>query len=86
MCLTQKEGLHKGSPLSPALANIYMDWLERLRLIDNDTIVIWQYSKEKVIEFFEYLNNLTPCIKFTYELESNNSLPFLDELVPYFLA
>lgn len=83
-----------GSSLYPALANIYMDWLERslfeknidkpklwIRYVD-DTFIIWQHGKEKLKNFFEYLNSIAPTIKFTgLELEINDSLPFLDGLV-----
>ena len=72
-----------------------MDWLERRVFYDyidesklcvryiEDTFVIWQHGKEKLMEFFKLacLDILTPCIKFTYELESNNSLKLLDVLV-----
>ena len=89
---SQKEGLPMGSSLSPALANIFMDGLEKrifqesedkpklwLRYVD-DTFIIWQHGKEKLETFFNYVNNVTPSIKFTYEVEKNNSLPFLDVL------
>ena len=42
---------------------------------------IWEHCKEKLIAFFEYLNNLILFIKFMFELKSNNSLPPLDVLV-----
>ena len=89
---SQTEGLPMGSSLSPTIANLYMDWLQR-RLFDDymdkpkfglgtsKTPLLFGNLGKKLVEFFEYLNYLTPCIQFTYALESNNSLPFLDVLV-----
>jgi predicted GIY-YIG superfamily endonuclease len=90
---SQKTGLPMGSSLSPALANIFMDWMEDrlfnssinrpklwLRYVD-DTFVIWQHGLDELHKFFDYINNMIPSIKFTLELENNNCLPFLDVLV-----
>ena len=35
-------------------------------------------SKDHIIPFLNFLNSQHPCIKFTYEVESDNTLPFLD--------
>jgi len=82
-----------GSPLSPTIANIFMEDFEikalataRLkpslwvRYVD-DTFTIWPYGKEKLTEFINHLNSITPGIKFTYEIENKGQLPFLDVLV-----
>jgi len=82
-----------GSPISPAIANIYMaDFEEKaltkaylkpklwLRYVD-DTFVIWTHGRKELGSFVEYLNSIHESIKFTMELETNHSLPFLDVLV-----
>ncbi|XP_045466657.1 uncharacterized protein LOC123675351 [Harmonia axyridis] len=89
----QVKGAPMGSPLSPAIANIYMDDFETnaiesfhlkptcwLRYVD-DVFVIWPHGPETLQDFFDHLNNINSHIKFTMEVETNNSLPFLDILV-----
>ena len=51
-----------------------------VRYVD-DTFVIWQHSTDELHKFFNDINNVIPTIKFTVEIEDNNSLPFLDVLV-----
>jgi hypothetical protein len=50
-----------------------------LRYVD-DTFVVWPYRPEK-LQFFHHINNLRPTIKFTVEVEANDTLPCLDVLV-----
>ena len=82
-----------GSALSPTTANIFMEQFEEealktaklkpkvwLRYVD-DTFVVWQHGEDKIPEFIEHLNSLRAGIKFTWEKENNNQLPFLDVLV-----
>ena len=83
----QRDGVAKGSPLGPALANILVEYEEKLfseiskpavyfRYVD-DTFVIFQNEKESE-EFLIRLNGLHSSLQFTFEKEKNNSLPFLD--------
>lgn len=78
-----------GSPLSPVLANIYMEWFEKNKIapiLGND--VLWLRYIDDVFSLipkntninnlYNNLNELSDCIKFTMEIESNNKLPFLD--------
>lgn len=89
----QTEGLPMGSPLSPLLADLFLDSLETkaldtfdkkpriwIRYVD-DIFLIWQHGEESLKAFHMYLNNIHPNIKFTLECMVNNSLPFLDVLV-----
>ena len=87
----QLDGVAMGSPLSPALANIFVGFHES-RLFDNtvkpgvyfrfvdDTFAI--FGSELDCDHFKgKLNLLHPALKFTVEREQNNSLNFLDVLV-----
>jgi hypothetical protein len=89
----QKDGVAMGGPLSPVVANFFMEWFEKtaleralkkpmhwFRYVD-DTFVVWQHGLDSLHEFLNHLNSLHPRIKFTMELESNGKLPFLDVLV-----
>ncbi|XP_045463784.1 uncharacterized protein LOC123673342 [Harmonia axyridis] len=75
----QVKGAPKGSPLSPAIADIYMENFETnaidsfhlkptcwLRYVD-DVFVIWPHGPETLQDFFDHLNNINIHIKFTME-------------------
>ena len=79
-----------GSPLSPIIADLYMEHFEQeairtseykpnlwLRYVD-DTFSIWKHGRAKLQVFLTHLNSRRESIKFTMEIESENSLPFLD--------
>ena len=70
-----------GSPLSPILANLYMEYFESsliptipdnlrpkvwLRYVD-DVFVIYPHNEDALQEFLNRLNSLAPTIKFTIE-------------------
>ena len=89
----QKEGAAMGNPLSPVVANIYMEHFEALaiesarlkpatwlRYVD-DIFVVWNERRDKLQDFFEHLNTIRPSIQFTMELEEDRKLPCLDVLV-----
>ena len=78
-----------GSPLSPVLANLYMEYYETellpqispspplwLRYVD-DVILAWDQETD-FQGFLSQVNDLTSSIKFTTEWEQDRSLPFLD--------
>ena len=88
----QEEGLAMGSPLSPVLANIYMEYFEEmalgstslkpsmwLRYVD-DTFILWPHQ-EYVQILLDHVNSIRPFIQFTMEKEQDNKLLFLDVLV-----
>ena len=83
----QIDGVAMGSPLGPALANIFVGYYEEklfseiskpavyFRYVD-DAVIIFQYEK-KSEKFLIKLNGLHSSLQFTFEKEKNNSLPFL---------
>ena len=88
----QTFGMAMGNPLSPLLANLYMEFFERkylpkitgmklvwFRYVD-DIICIIQANFD-VNLFLQKLNEQVTSIKFTVEMENNKSLPFLDVLI-----
>ena len=81
-----------GSPVSPVVANLYMENCEHRALTSavnpprlwkryvDDTFVILQQSQKE--EFMQHINSVDPSIKFTTkEPRQDCSLPFLDTLV-----
>ena len=87
----QIDGLPMGAPASCVYANVFLchheqQWLEDCpqqfapiyfkRYLD-DCLVIFK-NKDHAELFDEYINNKHPSIKFTKELENDNSLNFLD--------
>ena len=86
----QVDGAAMGSPLSPVVANLFMEAFEAralekaplrpskwVRYVD-DTFVIWPHTDEQLETFHAHLNNINPSIQFTYEKEREGELPFLD--------
>ena len=61
------------SPLSPIVANLYMEAFESRALAS-----AWPHDLEK---FHLHLNMIHPSIQFTKKIESENQLNFLDVLV-----
>ena len=79
-----------GSPLSPVLANIFMEDLETRaletfpwkpkmwrRYVD-DVLVIWPHGDQRLKEFHLHLNGQNLSIQFTLEKESEGRIAFLD--------
>ena len=88
----QVEGAAMGSPLSPIVANIYMEHFETKvletaphlpslwkRFVDDTFVILDRTLKE---EFFQHINGIEEKIQFTAEnTRADGSLPFLDTLV-----
>ncbi|XP_035672164.1 uncharacterized protein LOC118413102 [Branchiostoma floridae] len=91
----QKFGTAMGSPVSPVLANLFMEWLEQeaiatapitckpklwKRYVDDVAEVVRRGAQQ---ELTDHLNSIDPTgnIQFTYEEEKEGTLPFLDTLL-----
>jgi len=86
----QSDGLAMCSPLSPVIANFYMeDFLMKTiekathwpacwyRYVD-DTFLIWPQEQEKLMDFLNHLNGIHNKIQFTIEIEEAGHLPLMD--------
>jgi hypothetical protein len=86
----QTDGVAMGSPLSPIIANFFMEDFEKnateqathkpacwFRYVD-DTFVIWPKKKKKLKNFLNHLNGLHNNIQFTMKKEKEGHLPLLD--------
>ena len=70
-----------GNPLSPVIANFYMEHFEKEALAPapfaptvwfqymDDTFTIWNHGEEKLEEFLKHLNSTHQNIQFTMEKE-----------------
>ena len=85
----QIQGLAMGSPLSPIIACLYMESIEKkyilpklppktawFRYIDDILFICEEESQAE--EVLNIINTIEDPIKFTIEKEINNSIPFLD--------
>ena len=83
----QTDGVAMGSPLGPVLAGIFMTHLEKtlipkmnhmtpwIRYVDDTFATI---DSNKIERALNELNSFHPSIQFTYELEKDNCISFLD--------
>ena len=78
-----------GSPLSPIVANLFMEHFEVvamqtanktpsmwLRYV-NDTFSLWPHGSEELSLFLDHINSIRPSIQFTMEVEDDGKIPFL---------
>ncbi|XP_053406480.1 uncharacterized protein LOC128559257 [Mercenaria mercenaria] len=91
----QKQGAAMGSPVSPLVANLYMEFFERQALdraktppppppslwirYVDDTMT--KIHEYDIDQFTEHLNSIDPHIKFTSEQEEDGKIPFLDTCI-----
>ena len=90
----QDDGVAMGSPIAPAFANIFLChweeiWLKKCpkqfqplyyRRFMDDTFVLFR-SQDDVKKFHKYIGSRHKNMSFTFEIENDNCLPFLDVLI-----
>ena len=87
----QVEGAAMGSPVSPIVANLYMEYLEQKapstaptprfwhRFVDDTFVIKMEANKQG---FLQHINSVDPAIRFTVEDNKEDwSIPFLDTIV-----
>ena len=88
----QVEGAAMGSPVSPIVANLYMEYLEQKalspapnpprfwhRFVDDTFVIHKEVNKQG---FLQHINSVDPAIKFTVkDNKEDGSIPFLDTIV-----
>ena len=88
------KGIPMGSPVSGALANIFLNQIEEDHILSDsnpfrryikkwsrymdDVLCLWGGGTEDLDLFKDYLNGLLPELEFTVESEENQRLNFLD--------
>ena len=89
----QTDGVAMGSPLAPALANLFLGHYENIWLRDQKASKVMFYKRyvddifcifekeEHFQEFYDFINCQHQNIRFTFEKEENGTIPFLDILI-----
>ena len=86
----QSDSAAMGSPMSPVIANMYMEHLEEtalctarlqptlwLRYVD-DTFDIWPHGDKELQHFHKHINQQHPNLQFIIEEEKDGKLAYLD--------
>jgi hypothetical protein len=86
----QTDGVAIGLPLSPVIANFFMEHFEEMALevatpkplcwfrYMDDMFVMWPHGPGKLIDFLDHLNSVHENIQYTImEMEGDGHLPFL---------
>lgn len=89
----QIDGVAMGSPVAPVVASIWMEYFENMaistaplpvklwkRYVD-DIFCIVEGNKDEIELLLAHFNGLHPKMRFTYEMECDRRLAFLDVLV-----
>ena len=86
----QLQGVAMGSPVSPVIANIYLEHLGSKAIPTSPTLIKWWFRyvddihsatrKDQVSKLQEHLGSIDLHIKFTIELTGTDVLPFLTAL------
>lgn len=81
-----------GNPLSPVLSNLYIEFFKENLLSQIlpsnaiwyryvDDVLCLRPCNEDIYSFMSTLNTLVPSVKFTFELDINFKIPFIDVLI-----
>ncbi|XP_021964253.1 uncharacterized protein LOC110859600 [Folsomia candida] len=90
MYFHQKGGTAMGSPISPIVAELFLQMLEMKIIHQNRDIRFWRRFVDdafiiakgrKLKSILDKLNNFNPAIEFTLEEEKNGKLAFLDTML-----
>ena len=86
----QLQGAGMGSPVSPVIANIYLEYFESLAIPSSPALIKWWFRyvddvhsatrKDQVNQLQEHLNSIDPRVKVNIELPGTDGCPFLDTL------
>ena len=84
----QIDGVAMGSPLAPAFADIFMNWvLDEISKKSTTSFKIYRYVDDLFLSFnnsedidliFDLFNSIHSKLKFTKEIETNSQISFLD--------
>ncbi|XP_075990322.1 uncharacterized protein LOC142985972 [Anticarsia gemmatalis] len=85
----QIDGVAMGSPVAPVMANIWMEHFEQSIDMQASNVKLWKRyvddvycimrgDKQDVERLLNTLNSIHTNINFTYEMETDRSLAFLD--------
>ncbi|OXA39128.1 hypothetical protein Fcan01_26135 [Folsomia candida] len=86
----QNDGTAMGSPLSPVIAEFFLQKLELTKIKNNRSIYFWKRYVDDVFciarsrnqdKILQDINSFHPSIQFTVEEEINGRLPFLDIVI-----
>ena len=78
----QGEGAAMGSPVSPIVANLYMEYLEQKALSTAPTPQVLGHKEANKQGFLQHINSVDSAIRFTVEgNKEDRSIPFLDTIV-----
>jgi hypothetical protein len=89
----QNEGMAMGNSLYLVISNIFMEHFKEIALdtADHklvkwfryivDTVMVWPHGPARLQQFLHHPNSIRLTIKFTMEVEANDTLPFFNFLV-----
>ena len=80
--LSVKRWAAMGSPVSPVVANLYMEFFEEIAIRTAEHPPRFCVMKKTEVEaFLSHLSSIRPTIMFTMEQQEDDNLTFLDSLL-----
>jgi hypothetical protein len=91
----QTNGLAMGAPTSALFTDIFLQYTEHNFIIPiinkynilyycryvDDILILYNEDKFNIVSILDEFNNISPSLDFTCEIETNNSLNFLDTTI-----